>query len=122
MSGHPGIEVVDALALPIPRLPVPAAQHAAGEPSVGSAELFDLPGVEVGVWELGVGAVYDTEVDEVFVVLGGEATVEVLDRSGLVSESVELSPGALVRLHAGTRTRWIVRRTLRKVYLIPTAG
>jgi uncharacterized cupin superfamily protein len=116
------IDRIDALDLALPRTPVPRDQDAGGEPSVGSAELFTLPGgVEVGVWEMGVGAMYDVEVDEVFVVLQGVADVEVLDPSGLVSSTLPLRAGSVGRLRAGTRTRWTVQRTLRKIYVVADA-
>ncbi|WUP39433.1 acetate--CoA ligase family protein [Streptomyces europaeiscabiei] len=53
---------------------------------------------------LTAGAVRDVEVDEVFVVLAGEATVRFE-----TGESIELAPGVVVRLHAGERTEWEVR-------------
>lgn len=119
------IDRIDALDLVLPRTPVARDQDAGGEPSTGSAELFTLPGagggIEVGVWEMGVGAMYDVEVDEVFIVVQGVADVEVLDPSGLVSETVALRPGVVCRLHAGTRTRWSVHRTLRKIYVVSGA-
>ncbi|GAA5030816.1 cupin domain-containing protein [Microbacterium fluvii] len=118
MSDPIAVARVDALELALPRFPVPADQNAGGEPSVGQAALFTVGDAEVGVWELGVGAMYDVEVDEVFVVLAGEAVVEVLDGSGLVTERTELRAGVVCRLTAGTRTRWAVRRTLRKVYVV----
>ncbi len=52
-----------------------------------------------------------------FVVLAGRGRVELEDGSTL-----ELRPGAVVRLEAGDRTRWVVQETLRKVYLAPPAG
>jgi uncharacterized cupin superfamily protein len=119
------IDRIDALDLVLPRTPVARDQDAGGEPSVGSAELFTLPGagggVEVGVWEMGVGAMYDVEADEVFVVVQGVADVEVLDASGLVSSTLTLRPGVACRLYAGTRTRWTVHRTLRKIYIVSGA-
>jgi hypothetical protein len=64
---------------------------------------------------------YDVEVDEVFVVLQGVADVEVLDPSGLVSSTLPLRAGSVGRLRAGTRTRWTVQRTLRKIYVVADA-
>ena len=32
-------------------------------------------------------------------------------------ESVELGPGSVVRLRAGEHTTWVVRETLRKIYV-----
>jgi uncharacterized cupin superfamily protein len=115
------IDRIDAIDLALPRTPVPRDQDAGGQPSVGTAQLLDLPGVEVGVWEMGVGAMYDVEVDEIFVVIQGAADVEVLDTSGLVSGTTTLRPGVVCRLHAGTRTRWTVHRTLRKIYIVAGA-
>ncbi len=56
------------------------------------------------MWALTVGTVRDVEVDEVFVVLEGDATVRFE-----TGESVDLAPGVVVRLRAGERTEWEVR-------------
>ena len=80
----------------------------------GCSPLAELGGLEIGVWELTSGAVHDTEADEVFVVVAGDATVRFAD-----GESIELHPGVVVRLHAGDRTEWVVRSPLRKVYITP---
>ena len=56
----------------------------------------------------------DAEVDELFVVVSGDATVEFIDPA---LPSVDLRPGSVVRLEAGMRTVWTVRETLRKVYV-----
>ncbi len=88
------------------------ADVVAGEPRTASVELATLDGTSVGVWEITAGTVRDTEVDEVFVVLSGDATVRFDDGSTL-----ELGPGVAVRLQAGDRTVWEVRETLRKVYV-----
>ena len=74
--------------------------------------LAPLPGAELGVWEAAVGTETDTEVDEVFVVLSGAATVQVEGGPTLV-----LRPGTVVRLHAGDRTTWTVTEPLRKLYV-----
>ena len=79
----------------------------------GALELGSLGGCETGIWELRDGAVFDTEVDEVFVVISGGATIELLDEG----RSVDVKTGDVMRLTAGTRTRWIVRDHVRKVYL-----
>ncbi len=83
-----------------------------GSPSAGSRALAAVAGVEVGVWEMSPGTATDIEVDEVFVVLSGSATVSFED-----GESVELGPGTVVRLRAGEHTTWVVRETLRKIYV-----
>ncbi|MBD8467849.1 cupin domain-containing protein [Plantibacter sp. CFBP 8798] len=84
-----------------------------GSPRSGIVTLTAVGDTEVGVWELGVGVVQDTEIDEVFVVLSGEATVDFADGT----PSLELRPGSIGRLAAGARTTWTVRETLRKVYI-----
>ncbi|MBN9178148.1 MAG: cupin domain-containing protein [Microbacterium sp.] len=68
----------------------------------------------IGVWEMTVGAMRDTEIDEVFVVIAGDATVEFVSPA---LPSIELAPGAVARLTAGMQTVWTVRETLRKIYL-----
>lgn len=118
MNAPRRVESFDALTLTVPRIPIERHQDAGGDPSVGSAALFELGPHEVGVWEMGTGAMYDVEADEVFIVLNGEATVDELDASGLVASRTELRPGIVCRLHAGTRTRWTVRATLRKIYIV----
>ncbi len=113
-----GVQAVDALACEVARAPVDADQDAGGTPTVGSVEVFAAAGVEVGIWELGVGAMYDVEVDEVFVVLAGEAVVEELDDAGRSTSRTTLRAGIVCRLSAGTRTRWTVSSPLRKVYIV----
>ena len=59
------------------------------------------------------GVMTDVEADEVFVVLSGSATVEFADGT----TPLNLGPGDVARLAAGTETVWTVTETLRKVYL-----
>ncbi|PRI11650.1 hypothetical protein B4915_05640 [Leucobacter massiliensis] len=92
---------------------VPAAETVSGEPRQGIAELGSIGGVATGIWELRGGTVTDTETDELFVVLSGGAVVELLDEG----RTVELGPGDVMRLLAGTRTRWTVTDHIRKVYI-----
>lgn len=92
--------------------PLTGLDVVAGSPEAGLLALGHVAGAEVGIWSLSPGTVRDVEVDEVFVVLEGDATVRFED-----GESVELRPGAVVRLRAGERTVWEVRSTLRKVYV-----
>lgn len=75
-------------------------------------ELAVHAGVSIGLWEAGPGVDTDVEVDELFVVLSGAGTVRFED-----GESVDLRPGALVRLRAGERTRWEITERLRKLYV-----
>ncbi|MEQ1735139.1 MAG: cupin domain-containing protein [Rhodoglobus sp.] len=92
---------------------VPTDQVEAGAPSAGARELVQFGETEIGIWEHTPGASTDIEVDEVFVVLSGRATVEFVE-SG---ETLRLEPGVVGRLAAGTATRWTVTETLRKIYL-----
>ena len=93
---------------------VPPEQRVDGAPTTGWAALGETAsGESVGVWEMTPGTMSDTEADEVFVVIAGRATVELLDES----QTLELSPGSVVWLTAGTRTVWTVHETLRKVYV-----
>lgn len=96
----------------VPLDDLPADGVRAGSPRAGLRTLTTVGEVEVGVWEMTPGTAVDVEVDEVFVVLAGEATVRFED-----GEEIELRPGVAVRLRAGERTTWTVRSTLRKLYV-----
>lgn len=92
---------------------VPAEDVVSGSPRQGVTELGAIGGVETGIWELRGGVVTDTEVDELFVVLSGSALIELLDED----RTVEVGPGDVMRLLAGSRTRWTVEDHIRKVYI-----
>lgn len=108
--------LVEALELAVPLEPVPASQVVAGTPSAGFIELTDQAGegdaTEIGVWEMTPGSMSDTEVDEVFVVIAGDATVTFADAA---LPPITLRPGAVVHLTAGMQTVWTVRESIRKV-------
>ncbi|QNG38738.1 cupin domain-containing protein [Geodermatophilaceae bacterium NBWT11] len=97
---------------PLADLPLDPTSIVAGRPRAGLVELGTVGGATVGVWELGEGTVTDTETDEVFVVVAGRGSVAFADGSTL-----DLSPGVVVRLHAGDTTTWVVTEALRKVWL-----
>ena len=97
---------------PVPIAPLDPASVLTGSPEAGSRALAAVSGVEVGVWEMSPGTATDVEVDEVFVVLSGSATVTFGD-----GERVDLGPGTVVRLRAGEHTTWVVHETLRKIYV-----
>ena len=99
------------------RVAVPADQIESGTPETGILELEDFAGLSIGVWEHTAGISADTEVDEVFIVISGEATIEVINDE---TPPLEVSAGDIVRLTAGAKTRWIVRDHLRKIYVTPT--
>ncbi len=103
---------IDALAAPITLEPLPAAQIVSGSPSAGVSELV-VGDTEIGIWEHTPGTSTDVEADEVFVVLSGRATVEIVE----TGETLQLAPGVIGRLAAGTATRWAVTETLRKIYI-----
>lgn len=95
----------------LPVTPLEAAMVVDGTPAAGSRTLTTIAGVEIGVWEITPGTSTDVEVDEVFVVLSGVATVSFQD-----GETIELLAGTVVHLHAGDQTIWVVHETLRKIY------
>ena len=107
-------DVANALSLPLAMTPVPPAQVVAGSPSTGYAELSVVGDSEVGVWEMTAGAMGDTEVDEVFIVLSGSALIEFEG-----GRSIRVSAGDVVKLDGGARTVWTVTDTIRKVYVTP---
>ena len=107
---EPGV-LLQASTLALEHSPLPADQVVAGSPAFGTAVLVD-GAPEVGVWEHTPGTSTDVEVDELFVVLAGDATLLIEGRGPL-----DLGPGAVVRLAEGMRTTWVVRETLRKLYI-----
>ena len=116
----PGL-LVRANAIALQHEPLPTDQVVAGAPTTGFAVLVEgsvagggseIGGPEIGVWEMTPGTATDVEVDEVFVVLEGRATVLM---PGL--DAVELAPGSVGQLTAGMATTWTVHETLRKIYV-----
>lgn len=105
--------VASARSLALEHLPVPSDQSVTGDPSTGTVELGEFRGVEFGVWEMSPGVMTDVEVDELFVVLTGAATIEFADGTAPLA----VTAGDVVRLAAGAHTTWTVTETLRKVYL-----
>ncbi|WP_353815871.1 cupin domain-containing protein [Agromyces sp. SYSU T00266] len=110
--------MTDAAALPLTHRPVPTEQVVDGTPTTGYTAL-DEPADggragELGVWEMTPGAMRDIEVDEVFLVIAGRATVEFVEPA---LPAIELRPGSIVRLDAGMSTVWTVTETLRKLFI-----
>jgi uncharacterized cupin superfamily protein len=112
----PGVAVPTA-DVKLPLEPLPADEVVAGQPRAGAAELGVVAGADVGIWEMTAGVARDVEVDEVFVVLSGSATVGFEDGSSML-----LRPGDVARLAAGSRTTWSVHEPLRKVYITPATA
>lgn len=109
---YSGVDFIAAASIELEYSPVDAEQIVSGSPVVGVAELGALGESEYGVWEHSVGASSDVEVDEVFVVLFGAATVSFDDDT-----VIELGPGSVGRLRENQHTVWTVTETLRKVYI-----
>lgn len=104
------LSVADAALEPVPLDP---SQVIAGTPEVSELVLSESDDGRVlrGIWQMTPGAVTDTEADELFVVLSGRATIDFEDGTAL-----EVGPGDVALLTEGTKTRWTVHETLRKVY------
>lgn len=105
--------VVHARSAIVPLQAVSADETVSGAPRQGLSELGKIAGLEAGIWELRDGTVMDTETDEIFVVISGGAKIELLDEE----RTVEVEAGDVMRLVAGSRTRWTVSDHIRKVYL-----
>jgi uncharacterized cupin superfamily protein len=109
----PGTFALDPSTLDLEPAPLDPAQVVEGDPAVSERVVWtSSDGRQVrGVWEHSPGVSRDTEVDEVFVVVSGRATIEVDD-----GPTVEVGPGDLCVLEPGARTTWRVHETLRKVF------
>jgi uncharacterized cupin superfamily protein len=105
--------VVRAAAAELTLEPVPADQSVRDNPATGATAFGEFDGLEVGIWEMTPGVMTDVEVNELFVVLSGSATVEFADGT----PAMRLGPGDIVRLAEESETTWTVTETLRKVYL-----
>jgi uncharacterized cupin superfamily protein len=105
-------DVVHALAVALEASPLDPGQVVSGSPQVSVREIVADADVEVGIWQHTAGISTDVEADEVFVVLSGRATVEVED-----GPTLEVGPGDVGLLAAGSRTTWTVHEDLRKVYV-----
>jgi uncharacterized protein len=106
-------EVFDASATVLDVQELPAEQCIDGTLATGVACLAEPPGLTVGVWEHPVGSSTDVEQDEVFVVLSGRGRVILAD-----GRVLELSPGTVGVLAAGTATTWEIDERLRKVWVV----
>ena len=113
MTAAQGIDPAVALAVDVPLEPISLEDVLDGEPSAGAVVLGEFGGREYGVWEMTPGAAGDVEDDEFFVVVAGAASLEFVDDEVVV----QLVPGSVMTLAAGTRTVWTVTQTLRKVWV-----
>ncbi len=88
-------------------------KNVSGNVTTGSVDLGETDKLTTGIWEHSVGTSTDVECDEVFVILSGKGRVYV---DGKV---LELAPGVVGTLVAGSSTRWEIDETIRKVYVFP---
>jgi len=73
VTGRPAAgTVTDAASLPVAHGPVDPEKSVAGTPTTGTVEFDDA----TGVWEMTPGTMRDVEIDELFVVIAGDGTVE----------------------------------------------
>ncbi|PQZ94784.1 cupin [Arthrobacter sp. MYb227] len=113
---------VDVAALELEHQAVAVDQNGGDNPTTGSQAFGTLGGADFGVWEMSAGTMYDVEAEEIFVITAGRGTVVIDAFAGQTEVSVELFPGALMRLSEGMKTTWTVTETLRKVYVTPASG
>lgn len=114
----PGTLSFDPSTVELQPAPLDPSQIVEGSPDVAERVLWSSPdGLRHrGVWEHGPGVSTDVEVDEIFVVVSGRATIEVED-----GPKLEVGPGDVGILEAGARTTWRVHETLRKVFHVQLA-
>ena len=103
----------DAVTAELRYADLPAEKCPAGPVSTGVTMLAATDALEVGVWEHPVGTSTDVETDEVFVVLSGRGRVTLDD-----GRVLELSPGIVGVLAAGTATTWEIDEPLRTVWVV----
>lgn len=89
----------------------PVEDHAPA--NAGAHEFAPVAGANVGIWEMAPGVAQFDDEEELFVVVSGSATLTFV-RTG---ETLEIGPGAIVRLFDGEQTHWVVHETIRKVYV-----
>ena len=106
--------VIHAARVEVPLEPIAPAQVQEGRPRSGVVTVPAVDGLAAGIWEHTAGVSTDVETDELFVVLTGRATIEVEG-----GPTLEVGPGDLGVLEAGARTRWVVHKALRKVFVCP---
>ena len=113
---------VDVAALELDHEAVAADQNGGDNPTTGSVDFGTIGGTDFGVWEMSTGTMYDVEAEEIFVITAGRGTVVIAPFGDAAEQSVELFPGALMRLSEGMKTTWTVTETLRKVYVTPASS
>ncbi len=92
--------------------PLDPEQVIEGDPRTSTAVIDESAATESGVWRCTPGRFSDVEADETFVVLEGRATIE------WHGQTLEVGPGDVCVLAAGTQTVWTVHETLLKGFRI----
>lgn len=105
--------VYDATTISVEHETLNPEKVVSGEVTTGAADLGETDRLTTGVWEHSVGVSTDVEADEVFVILSGKGRIYVN------GEVLELYPGVVGTLTAGSSTRWEIDETIRKVYVFP---
>ncbi len=82
-------------------------------PSTATLLLGLFGTTEVGLWSMEPGEADDVEADELALVVAGRATI-----TSPGQPDVEVGPGSLLRLQAGTPTHWSVHERLTKLFVI----
>jgi len=108
-----GTFALDPATLELHPAPLDPSQVVEGSPEVSECVVWESADERQarGVWQITPGVVTDVEVDELFIVLSGRATIEVEGEP-----TIEVGPGDLCVLESGARTTWRVHETLRKVF------
>jgi uncharacterized cupin superfamily protein len=110
---EPPVVRVDARAAALEPDPLDADQVVAGDPRTSAFVLArTAQGEESGVWRCTPGTFTDVEADETFVVIEGRATI------AFDGGEVDVGPGDVCELIAGTETTWTVHETLLKGFRI----
>ena len=105
-------EVFDAADAELDWAALPPEQCPHGSISTGVVGLAETGFAQVGIWQHPAGTSTDVEQDEVFVVISGRGRVHLAD-----GRVLDLAPGIVGVLAAGTATTWVIDEPLRNVWL-----
>lgn len=107
-------EAVTAASVALGPSPSPA-RIVSGDPRCGELALVELPGLEIGVWEVTPGRFLSSKPDvgEVMHFVSGAG--EIIHGDG---SRTSIAPGVTLSLRAGWSGEWNVTSTVRKVYAI----
>ncbi|MDO8392496.1 MAG: cupin domain-containing protein [Actinomycetota bacterium] len=112
-SNPDALPKVNAFDIEVEMIGLPEEDVVAGPAAEGWKVLHQWRGIDIGVHSFAGGAAYYEDTDQVFVILAGSATVTWPDGSML-----DVGAGDVVALKAtGSKLKWTIHETLRKVYL-----